>query len=73
MKSASPHVILQHLQTFLFFFELEPIATRHERLMETLFSREREQHPAVQVVYDLTLNPSSSSSLTRIHISSTTR
>ncbi|KAI6102089.1 hypothetical protein F5141DRAFT_1241795 [Pisolithus sp. B1] len=59
LKSASPPIISpgERLQTFLstVFWNLEQITAHHERLMEALFVRQREQHPLVQSVCDIIL------------------
>ncbi|KAI6011778.1 hypothetical protein EDC04DRAFT_2958410 [Pisolithus marmoratus] len=60
LKSASPPVIspAERLQTFLstVFWNLEQITAHHDRLLEALFARQREQHPLVQSVWDLILD-----------------
>ncbi|KAI6155677.1 hypothetical protein BKA82DRAFT_991323 [Pisolithus tinctorius] len=59
LRSASPPVISpnERLQTFLstVFWNLEQIINHHNRLVEALFARQREQHPLVQSVYDIIL------------------
>ncbi|KAI6013474.1 hypothetical protein BKA83DRAFT_680034 [Pisolithus microcarpus] len=59
LKSAAPPIISpgERLQTFLstVFWNLEQITAHHERLVEDLFARQREQHPLVQSVCDVIL------------------
>lgn len=43
------------------FYNFESIAAHHQRMLSSLFGRQREQHPLVQSVADIVLDSTSPS------------
>jgi hypothetical protein len=61
MAYSPPVMKAERLRAFVseVFSNIGRLAAHHERLLKTLFERQREQHPLVQSVADLVLDSAS--------------